>query len=702
MTRDLLWEIGVEEIPARFLPGAVEQLKQLSEEALAAAGLAYAQLDVYATPRRLALLVTALAEKALDQETEVKGPAKSAAYDAAGQPTKALAGFCRSQGVEPPDLSEREQNGNIYLYALKKSVGQATADRLPNLLPPLAEKLYFPKPMRWGYNTLRFARPVRWLVALWGKEIINIEFGGIQAGRISRGHRLLGSDSIEISEPAAYKEALRRNYVIVDQEERRQLCCNQIAAVAAEFHGIVDEDEELLTEVTYLLEYPTALSGHFEEKYLAIPPELVTTPMVDQQRYFPVYDEQGCLLPRFITVRNGDSRYLDIVAEGNEKVLRARLADAEFFYKEDLKDKMDDKVEQLAAVVFHEKLGSLRQKVERIIRLSEFIAERLGYAKEEIALVRRAAYLAKADLGSRAVYEFTELQGIMGEYYARAAHEDDQVAVAIREHYLPRFAGDGLPGSRVGLVVALADKIDSMSGFFSLGMIPSGSQDPYALRRAAAGCAQIIVRHDLPLQLADIFPLAFELIAKDAAAIDQAKLPERHASLISFVNQRAETLLSDEGVPYDTINAVEESVAAATGEVIGLVKRARALQAARDNAGFPALLEAINRVGNILRSARAEVDAAPEVQAALFADAAEQALWTQVQQLEKVALPALAQADYAAVIAALSRLTPAINDFFTAVMVMDEDVARRRNRLALLLKIQNIAAEIGDFSKIVA
>ncbi|NLF79916.1 MAG: glycine--tRNA ligase subunit beta [Clostridia bacterium] len=702
MTKDLLWEIGVEEIPARFLPGAVDQMKQLSEEALAAAGLTYNRLNVYATPRRLALLAEGMADKALDREADVKGPAKSAAFDAAGQPTKALQGFCRSQGVNPDDLSEREQNGNIYLYARKKTVGKAAAELLPGLLPPIAEKLYFPKPMRWGYNTLRFARPVRWLVALFGDTVIDIEFGGVKAGRVSRGHRLLGSDRIEISRPADYQEALRRNFVIVDQDERRQLCRSQIAQVAAEFGGVAAEDEGLLTEITYLLEYPTALSGRFEEKYLAIPPELVTTPMVDQQRYFPVYDDKGGLLPRFITVRNGDSRYLDIVAEGNEKVLRARLADAEFFYNEDLKDKMDDKVEELSAVVFHEKLGSLRQKVERIIRLSESIAECLGYSKEEIALVKRAAFLAKADLGSRAVYEFPELQGVMGAYYASAAGEDEQAAQAIREHYQPRFAGDELPQSRAGIVVALADRLDSMTGFFSLDMIPSGSQDPYALRRAASGCAQIMARHNLPLRLAGILPLAFELIAKDAAGIGREQSAERQTDLIGFVNQRVETLLSDEGMAYDTINAVAASKAAAAGDVVGLIKRARALQQARRGADFPAMLEAMGRVGNILRSASGEAGAAGEVRAELLADSAEQALWQQVQAMENQAKAALAAADYAAALAALNSLTPAINDFFTAVMVMDDNQELRRNRLALLQIIQQIAAEIGDLSKIVA
>lgn len=703
MSKDLLWEIGVEEIPARFLPPAIEQIEQLAKDTFDEAGLDYEKMHVYATPRRLTLMIDGLAEKACDRECEVKGPAKKTAFDETGRPTQALLGFCRSQGIEPAQLIERELNGNVYMYVRKKCVGRESRNMLPELLLSIGEKLYFPKPMRWGYNTLRFARPIRWMVALFGPEIIDISFGGITADRYSRGHRLLGDDHIKISEPSAYKEALRVNYVIVDQQERREMCRRQIAEVAASCGGRIKEDEELLTEVTYLLEYPTALSGAFEAKYLALPEELVTTPMVDQQRYFPVYDEVGKLLPRFITVRNGDSRYLDIVAAGNEKVLRSRLADAEFFYKEDLKDNMDNKVEELASVVFHEKLGTLRQKVARLVELSEFLARALGYTPEMIELTRRAAYLSKADLGSRVVYEFPELQGIIGEYYAQAAGEDGRVSTAIREHYLPRFAGDELPESKIGLAVALADKIDSMTGFFALGMIPSGSQDPYALRRAAAGCAQIIMRHQLTVRFAEILPYALDLVQKDAVSLDTTTLPQRMAHLIAFINQRAETMLTDEGVGYDIINAVRETAAAANGDIIGMLNRARALQTYRAHQDFSVMLEALIRVSNILRSAldTARIEIA-EVDEALFRDKSEEELFRQIQRLEKTAQPLLLAADYQGVLIALTGLAPFINEFFTAVMVMDDDPIIRCNRLALLQRILAVAGEIGDFSKIVA
>lgn len=698
MTKDLLWEVGVEEIPARFLPPAIKQMAQLAGDAFAAAGLSYEELHTYATPRRLALAVSGLAEKAADVETEVKGPAKKAAFDEAGQPTRALEGFCRGQGVAVGQLIEKELNGNIYLFARKKSLGRPAMELLPELLLGIVEKLYFPKPMRWGYNTLRFARPIRWLVALFGQEIIDVEFGGVRAGRYSRGHRLLGSDHIEIDEPAHYLQLLRENYVIVDQEERREECRRQIDAVAESFGGHVKHDEELLTEVTFLLEYPTALSGHFEEKYLEIPEELVTTPMVDQQRYFPVYDSNGKLMNRFITVRNGDRRYLNIVAEGNEKVLRARLADAEFFYTEDLQDKMDDKVEELSSVVFHEKLGTMRQKVERIVRLSEFIAARLGYSAVELAQTNRAAYLAKADLGSRVVYEFPELQGIIGEYYALAAGEDPVVAQAIREHYLPRFAGDELPESKPGIAVALADKLDSIAGFFAMGMIPSGSQDPYALRRAAAGCANIIIRRDLGLKISEILPYACELLKQDAPDLDWASWEEKAAKVVAFLNQRVENILAEEGVAYDVVNAVNAAAAAAEGNMTGLSKRAHALQNYRSRTQFADLLAAMTRIGNILRSAGTE---AAEVQPELFSDASERELFEQIKKEEADAAGCLAADDFEHALDALAALAPYIARFFEAVMVMDKDPALRRNRQALLQRIMAVSSQIGDFGQIV-
>ena len=705
MNKDLLWEIGVEEVPARFLPAVIKQMTSLAEESFHGAGLRYDLLKVYATPRRLTLSIQGLADKAADTETEMKGPAVKAAYDEKGEPTKALQGFCRGQGLDAADLKQKEINGNFYIYAVKKKEGCQTAALLPELLLPMLDKLYFPKPMRWGYNTRRFVRPVRWMVALFGQEIIDIEFAGVKADRYTRGHRLLGSGHIELAQPADYLDALRENYVICDQKERGALCWQQIQQVATEIGGKVEADEELLEEVTFLLEYPTALAGHFEEKYLAIPKELIITPMREHQRYFPVYGPDGKLLPRFITVRNGDSRYLSTVAEGNEKVLRARLADAEFFYNEDLKEKMDDKVEQLSAVVFHEKIGTMRQKVGRIVKLSEEIARQLQYSEAELAQTRRAAYLAKADLGSRVVFEFPELQGIIGEYYAHAAGEDPVVAQSIREHYLPRFAGDELPESKPGIAVALADKLDSLCAFFAIGMIPSGSQDPYALRRAAMGCAQIILRHQLDLRLRELLPVAFDLIEADAPAVAKEKKisgRDRLESAILFMHQRLENIMSEQGISYDVINAVNR-VGLAKADLAGVLHRANMIQSYRQNPRFDALLAGFTRAANILRSAaEKKKEQALTVTPALLVDPCEEALYGQVLRVKEKIQPLLEAGAYQKVFDEVSELTPFIDTFFDTVMVMDKEEAIRKNRIALLLEIVDLTADVGDLSQIVA
>lgn len=703
--RDLLWEIGMEEVPARFIPAAVKQLAAAAGEALREAGLAHEGLRVYATPRRLTLLVNGLSGTTADKETEQRGPSRKAAYDENGAPTRALLGFCKSQGLDPQDLIEREVNGNLYLFACKRSPGQPALQVLPDLLRGIAEGLSFPKPMRWGYQTRRFVRPVRWMVALFGQEVVDLEFAGIHADRFSRGHRLLGSDHIELAEPAEYLPKLRENYVICDQDERRALCWQQILAEADRLGGHVEEDEELLTEVTYLLEYPTALSGHFEEKYLAMPQELVITPMREHQRYFPVYAADGSLLPRFITVRNGNSRFLATVAEGNEKVLRARLADAEFFYHEDLADRMEDKVEELSQVVFHEKLGTMRQKVARMVKLAEEIGHRLGYTAEEMTQVQRAAYLAKADLGSRVVYEFPELQGIIGEYYAKAAGEDPVVAQAIREHYLPRFAGDALPETKAGVAVALADKLDSICGFFAIGMVPSGSQDPYALRRAAAGCVQIIDAHALRLPLRELLPVAFALVEADVSSAAKQNLlaaEERLELAVRFLQQRLANLLAEKGVEYDIVNAVEQ-ICILQAEFYGAACRAHALHNYRAAGKLAPLMAGFTRVANLLRSGvQKQTDGLPcQVEMSLFQDESERALFAALQVAEEKAAPLLIAGDYSAVLDAAAELTPSINAFFDAVMVMDEDPAVRGNRLALLQRLAQLPAAVGDLSKLV-
>ena len=700
--QDLLLEIGVEEIPARFLPPAIGQIRQLAAQALDAAGLPYESLAVYATPRRLALLVNGLAAMQADKDIEVKGPSLAVAYDATGHPSQALKGFCRGQGVGIEALQQRELNGSLYMYAVKRIAGQSALMILPRLLTDIIHKIYFPKPMRWGYEEMRFARPIHWLVALLGGEVLPLSLAGINAGRLTRGHRTLGSQRIEIREPSHYLGLLRQNYVICDQEERRELVWRQIQAEAAAIGGVVKEDEELLEEVVFLLEYPTALAGSFEEKYLELPRELIITPMREHQRYFPVYKEDGSLLNKFIAVRNGDSRYLDIVRAGNEKVIRPRLADAEFFWQEDLRQPLGGLTERLSEIVFHEKLGNMLQKVERLMALAAYIGEALGYSEEELRQTERAAYLCKADLLSHAVYEFPELQGIMGEYYARAGGEPDIVCQAIREHYLPRHAGDDIPQTKPGIALALADKIDALCGFFAVGLIPSGSQDPYALRRAASGCVQITARQGLFLEMSGLLSKAFELLKPHMTESGDRDRVAQIELIISFIRQRIANALADQGLPYDIIQAVENQRG---GNIWEIMLKAHALQEYREQAGFGHLLEGFTRAANLLRAATAKGElseaALPQVREDLLQDATENRLHDHVLRIQQQVYEASRERRYKDILQLLAGLGGDIDAFFESVMVMDDNRDIRINRLSLLQQIVGLAAQMGDLSKLV-
>ncbi|MCL2817686.1 MAG: glycine--tRNA ligase subunit beta, partial [Clostridiales bacterium] len=502
--KDLLLEIGTEEIPARFLPEAIGQMRQLAGEVLSAQRLPYDKLMVFATPRRLALFVHGLAAAQENSVAESKGPALAAAYDENGQPTRALLGFCKGQGIDSSQVEKKAVGGSVYVFARKEITGRPAVEVLPEVLPLIISKLSFPKPMRWAYEEMRFVRPIRWLTALFGSEIIPVEIAGIKSGRTSRGHRFFypsyfpglpygselkgspgedfpGGAEFEIRDAAEYVQTLRKYGVIVDQDERlkmirekiSQLLYNESCRLPAPERGrklVWDEDEKLLQEVTFLVECPAALAGSFDAKYLDLPRELVITPMKEHQRYFPVYDENGALLNKFITVYDGGRE--DVVRAGNEKVLRARLADAEFFWYEDGKKPLESNLARLSAIVFHEKLGTLQEKVQRIRKLSAFLGQTLACDEPRLAAIDRAALLCKCDLVSRSVCEFTELQGIMGEYYARRDGETAEVAAALREHYLPRFAGDRPPQSEIGAILAIADKMDSVAGFFAAGMQP--------------------------------------------------------------------------------------------------------------------------------------------------------------------------------------------------------------------------------------
>lgn len=691
MAKDLLFEIGTEEIPARFMEPAIKQMRELAEAGLKEHRLAFSGINVYGTPRRLALFVSKLEETQGDLAEEVKGPSEKAAYDAAGNPTKAVLGFARGQGVNIEELRVKETPSGKYLFALKKSIGQPTENVLPEILLNIIHKLYFPKPMRWGDLEIKFARPLRWLVALFGSEVLEIEIEGLKAGRESRSHRFLGQGIVKLDRPDQYISKLKENYCIVNQEERKEMVWAQILNIAKENGGKVEPDEQLLEEVTHLLEYPTALCGNFEEKYLALPKEVLITPMREHQRYFPVFKEDGTLLPKFITVRNGLSEHIDIVTAGNEKVLRARLADAEFFYTEDLKKSLADNVEKLESIVFHEKIGSLSAKVERVQKLAQSIGEKTGYSAEEIDFVNRAAFLAKADLVSKVVYEFPELQGIMGEYYARHAGEDEAVCTAIREHYLPRFAGDELPQSKVGIAVAIADKLDSIVGFFGMNFQPTGSQDPYALRRQALGIVHTILQHNIEISLKDVADKAYQLLQEQVSFCnDQEKTV---ADILKFFKQRMENVLTELGIRYDVINAVLAGELANLGEI---KQKAIAISSFRDSAEFRQLITGFTRAANLAKNAEHS-----NVREELFSYPEEGRLHQEFKKVREEADQYLKEKDYQKALSAVAELRGVIDDFFTAVMVMVEDKDVKANRLALLKQISDYVKDIADLSQLV-
>ncbi len=692
MARDLLFEIGIEEIPARFMEPALKQLRELTTAALQQAGLAYEDMQVYGTPRRIALLIKALAEVQPDSQAESKGPAVKAAYGPDGAPSKALLGFCRGQGIEPDQVLQKEIKGVQYVYAVKEVKGQPTAELLPAMLEEIVHKLYFPKPMRWGNQEMRFARPVRWLVLLFGNDVLPLEIAGVKAGRITRGHRFLGNGQAEIKEPAAYLLTLQNEYVIADQRLRREKIWAQIQAVAKVAGGMVKSDEDLLSELVYILEYPTALLGSFDAKYLDIPEELVVTPMREHQRYFPVYDASGTrLLPHFITVRNGNSEHLNIVQAGNEKVLAARLADAEFFWQEDCSHKLEDNLPRLEHIVFHEKLGTLAAKVQRIKTLAGHIAAKLVYSEDDRRDTERAAVLMKCDLVSNAVYEFTELQGIMGEYYARHDAETPQVAQAIREHYLPRFTGDTLPQTKAGIALALADRLDSLVGFFGQGMVPTGSQDPYALRRAAIGVTQILLQNKLSLNLLWLCQKAYALYDGIEMVKDEAATME---AIAKFFCQRLENVLSEEGVAYDVINAMGSLPLVCP---LYNYQKAHALADFKHDADFAQLMAAYGRAANLLKNTEAKAD----IDEKLFVEPAEGELYAALRAASSKLLAALAKRNYLAALRELAAVRPQLDAFFEAVLVMAEDEAVRANRLALLQMLVTMTSELGDLSALV-
>ncbi|MBP2111813.1 glycine--tRNA ligase subunit beta [Paenibacillus silagei] len=692
MSKDILFEIGLEEIPARFIRAAMEQLKDRTAKWLEASRISHQGVSAYATPRRLAVLVKDAAERQEDVSEEVKGPSRKIALDASGEWSKAALGFARSQGASPEQFTFKELAGVEYIYVTKNSTGIETASLLSEGLAGIVNSMTFPKNMRWGAYDFKFVRPIRWMVALFGQEIIDLEITGVKAGNVSRGHRFLGEEAV-IAEPAAYVEALRSQHVMVDVKEREELILSGIHKLAEEKSWKIAIKEDLLEEVLFLVETPTVLFGTFDPAFLNIPQEVLITSMREHQRYFPVFGEDGKLLPFFVTVRNGNAVSLDVIAKGNEKVLRARLSDAKFFYEEDQKLQINDALAKLENIVYHEELGSVGDKVRRIRAIADRLAVKLELSSEAAAEVSRTADICKFDLVTQMVGEFPELQGTMGEDYARKAGEAEQVSKAVFEHYQPRFAGDAVPSTQAGLVVSLADKIDTIVGCFSIGIIPTGSQDPYALRRQAAGIVQIVLEHQLSLSLQEIFAAALEV--HESFRTEKHFTPELRITLYEFFGLRVKRLLADNNVRYDVVDA---ALAAGFDDIVDVVSRSLALMnAVTDQADFKITVDSLTRVSNL--AAKAPESAV--IDPALLKEEAEQKLYSTWQSIHEPYRAALASRHAAEALQILSGLEAAVTGFFDSVMVMAEDEAVRSNRLALLAGIYTDSKLFADFGKLV-
>lgn len=684
MSKTLLLEIGTEEIPAHVMPGILSQLKENAAKTFEELRIEYKNIKTLGTPRRSALLVEGLAEQQADLSKENRGPAVNIAFDADGNPTKAAQGFARGQGIKPEELVTKDG----YVYAMVHEKGGQTVDLLGDTLKGLVDGLNFPNNMHWADLDYKFIRPLRWLVALYGQDVIDFEVANVKSGRTSRGHRFLSEGDFEIANAEDYVEACRKASIIVDQNERCEMIRQQIAEVAAANGGQAEVNEDLLEEVLYLVEYPTALCGKFDEKYLALPAEAVITPMRDHQRYFPVLKD-GQLLPLFITIRNGGKEHLETVQHGNERVLRARLEDAQFFFDEDRKKTLEQHGEKLKTVVFQDGLGTIYDKALRLEVLAGYIADAIGANEQDKKDAVRAAKLAKADLVTGMVTEFTELQGVMGREYALLDGETKAVAQAIDEHYMPRFAGDSQPASVAGRIVSLADKIDTIVGTFSRGLIPTGSQDPFALRRQALGIVNMLKEAQYHISLSQLVAKAMELL-KIADASQQAKLQN---DVADFMKLRLKNVLADAGIRYDVVDAVFVTV----DDIYGVFLRAQAVNEAVKQ-DMEKTIQAFVRTGNIARKAE-DVQAA--VEADLLAEQVEKDLCKAYEAAASKVEKEIAAQDYAEAIATLSQLAAPIDAFFDGVMVMDKDEKIKNNRLGLLKLVDNLVCQVADFSKIV-
>jgi len=683
--QSLAFEIGTEEIPAFDLSNAVKQLHSLAPRLLDEAAIPHGETEVYSSPRRLIVVVKDIPEATEEKNEVFKGPSTKIAFDEQGNPTKAAQGFARGKGVDPADLVV--EDGYVYAHTHTPSVSVATL--LSDVLDGIVRGISWPKSQRWGSESEYFSRPIRWFVALFGTEVIPFSFAGLTADRFTRGHRFLAPGPFEVASADDLVSVVRNGYVVPSEKEREEVIRAGVAKVETDtgFHAVLPP--KTLVEVVNLAEYPTVLVGTFDKEFLQVPEEIIVDAMLMHQRYFPLYDSEGALTNRFIVVGNGDPACSETIIDGNERVVRARLYDAKFFYDEDLKRPLESYVDELSQVVFQEKLGTMLDKTNRIVGLAKHLSADGKLSETDAADAVRAAHLCKADLVTSAVIEFTSVQGVMGSYYAKACGETDQVAQAIEQHYRPRFAGDEVPQTQAGKVVALADKLDTICGLFSVGQGPSGSSDPFALRRSAIGIvAMLSCDQPLEISLVSAIDASLDLFAQDGIEFDKQAVRDE---VIEFFITRTRVMLRDSGKRIDAIDAV---LAAGVQEPVELINRVEALETARTNEPetFENLATAYARANNLR-----DPKLGSEVDESLLTEV-EHALSTAVVQAETRVSMALDNDNYAEALNELASLRKPIDLFFERVMIMDEDQALRENRLKLLNRFVNVFTNVADFS----
>lgn len=690
MSRNYLLEIGVEEIPARYISNALEQIKKNAATIFKEEKMSYESLDVYATPRRLTMIVKGIEDNKSMEEIKVKGPAKRISFDADGNPSKALLGFMKSQHIDESSITVEDFKGEAYVFASVTKESKPLEEIIKLNMADLIKSIHFPKTMKWGGKNIRFARPIRWIVSLLDDQVIHFEFEGITVSNKTKGHRFLGKSNVIIDHVSNYMAILKENYVIVDQKERREIIEFGSEKLVKEKGGHILKDENLLEEVTNLVEYPTPLIGKIKEAYLDLPIDVIVTPMKEHLRYFPVVDDNNRLKPYFITIRNGDEQYLDMVTKGNEKVLGARLEDAKFFFEEDTKNPLEDFVENLKTIIFQEKLGTLYDKTLRIQKLSEKVADYLEVGEKTQENLYRASYLSKADLASKMVIEFTELQGKMGLEYANASGENEIVSLAMHEQYLPKYSGDELPTTTAGSILSITDKLDTIAGLFAIGIKPTGSQDPFALRRSALGVINIIIDKKLNLPLSEIIDYALYIyVEENGLAFDYNKTKKE---VLDFFKGRLRSMFLDSGIRYDIIDAVLNSN---TDDIYDIKIRIDKLDEWLKDKNADGILNSFNRISTL-----AEKTETNDVKRDLL-EKEELQLYDDYNAIEEKFITSIDKKEYNKALDTLASLTESIDHYFDNVMVMVEDEELKQNRLALLRKIYDRMLMVCDLSKIV-